>query len=117
MSLPIRFAGRILRFNRLVRIIITFLIALGWALLLTMVSQMLLAKVAADSQPSNAIFYVFVVIAFLIYFAGWRLLVGPVGNPPQPATTAGWYSLLGILAFIAAIVLVVVSLMVINQTI
>jgi len=117
MSIPMRFAGRILRFNRLVRIIIAFVIALGWALLLTMLSEMILAQSAANSQPSNAIFYVFVIVALLIYLAGWRLIVGPAGNPPQPTTTAGWYSILGVLAFIAAIVMVIAAIVITGQPI
>jgi len=107
MSLPVRVIGRVLRFNRAVRILIAGLIALEVTLLLTLMLQAGLGGASGD-RPGSTVFYAAAAVGLVVYLAGWSLIVGPSGKLPSSRSAAGWYVLLGVIGFVLTLVVIVV---------
>lgn len=105
-------AARFIALPRLVRIVLVAIFALGWVLLLFAPVDMIYFYNFFSMDTRILPSYVSAGIGLLVYFIGWYLLVGTIGQRLQPKLSSGIYIVLGVGVLLLDVILIISGLVI-----
>lgn len=107
---PPGFADRVLALPRIVRLALAIVFALAAALAVTPLVDTVYINNFFSMETRMAPALVSSLLGFGVYFVGWRLIVGMVGETPRPRPAVRYYVLLGAALLVLVIVLLVIGI-------
>lgn len=99
-SFSIRFAEQVLNLPRITRILLALIFALATILALSPVIDEIYLRLFFTEETAIVPSLVTAAVGFIMYFAGWQLIVGTVGEENEAKTVIVWYFVVGFFAMI-----------------